>query len=461
MLHFTFQLYYGVNCLKDRYYQPVNLATKDIVITSYSVLKRELSYAEASQERFSRKGTRYLQPPSPLKCIKWWRICIDEAQMAESVTSKIAKMLCEVDAVNRWCITGTPAETRLSDFYGLLAFLRVEPFTSQHYWNALLHQPFLRTLRTSASDSKALASTMLVRLFSNLLFRNTKARVGAQLALPPIKTEFHLIKFTPAEEYIYRKILHECSKAIEQALIKWPNLNLTVPMTLHPSDFQSRILTSVTRARQACTHPSLVITSPRYVFTRGKKRLVESDPNETRLTLQVARTKNIYRKPYFYLLLNIYSSMTEVLRRVGNDEQVQCENLLRSWIANKAEAAACHIIKGEYEQAANCYRGVLKKANELASNFEIRADSCQILHAITNLHFLIENRHVKLENDSVPPTTPTECDDSGLGTSDYEESDHSPSSSKQLDPRVDRDLPRKANLIRWNYLKALNFVELC
>ncbi|KAM3178355.1 hypothetical protein ACTXT7_002748 [Hymenolepis weldensis] len=76
-------LYYGVNCSKARYYQPVDLATKDVVITTYSVLKRELSFAEATQERISRKSTRYLQPPSPLKCIKWWRprgeVFLDEA----------------------------------------------------------------------------------------------------------------------------------------------------------------------------------------------------------------------------------------------------------------------------------------------------------------------------------------------------------------------------------------------
>lgn len=34
--------------------------------------------------------------------------------MAENVTSKIARMLSEVEAVHRWCVTGTPAEKGLS-----------------------------------------------------------------------------------------------------------------------------------------------------------------------------------------------------------------------------------------------------------------------------------------------------------------------------------------------------------
>lgn len=33
--------------------------------------------------------------------------------MAENVTSKIARMLSEVGAVHRWCVTGTPAEKSL------------------------------------------------------------------------------------------------------------------------------------------------------------------------------------------------------------------------------------------------------------------------------------------------------------------------------------------------------------
>ncbi|OON14223.1 hypothetical protein X801_09991 [Opisthorchis viverrini] len=37
-------------------------------------------------------------------------VCLDEAQMVERVTSKTARMMSRIDAVHRWCITGTPAE---------------------------------------------------------------------------------------------------------------------------------------------------------------------------------------------------------------------------------------------------------------------------------------------------------------------------------------------------------------
>lgn len=44
--------------------------------------------------------------PSPITCIQWWRICLDEAQMIESTRAKTAEMALRLSAVNKWCVTG-------------------------------------------------------------------------------------------------------------------------------------------------------------------------------------------------------------------------------------------------------------------------------------------------------------------------------------------------------------------
>lgn len=40
--------------------------------------------------------------PTPLTRVRWWRVCLDEAQMVESSTAAAAAMAARLQAVHRW-----------------------------------------------------------------------------------------------------------------------------------------------------------------------------------------------------------------------------------------------------------------------------------------------------------------------------------------------------------------------
>ena len=133
--------------LETGYLQPRTLASYDIVVTTYEILASETSYVDlphsnSSDGRRFRNPKRYMAMPSPITCIQWWRICLDEAQMIESTTTKTAEMALRLSAVNRWCVTGTPIGKSVNDLHGLLLFLQIDPYWVETWWRLSIYEPF-------------------------------------------------------------------------------------------------------------------------------------------------------------------------------------------------------------------------------------------------------------------------------------------------------------------------------
>lgn len=61
-----------------------------------------------------RNKRKYSPPGSPLVRVKWWRLCLDEAQTVDTPGKMVSEMANKLHANFRWAVTGTPISKNIS-----------------------------------------------------------------------------------------------------------------------------------------------------------------------------------------------------------------------------------------------------------------------------------------------------------------------------------------------------------
>jgi len=135
---------------RRRTYEP--LFQNDVVLTTYGIVKNDAEF---------------------LRRVKWWRIILDEGHKIKNSTTGAARALFELQARNRWVMSGTPIQNTWRDLFSLLKFLRVRPFGEVQGWYRLIEQPMTATT-SPAARYKAEATENLRNLIRVLVMRRTK-----------------------------------------------------------------------------------------------------------------------------------------------------------------------------------------------------------------------------------------------------------------------------------------------
>ncbi|CAF2298271.1 unnamed protein product [Brassica napus] len=323
-----------------------DLLNADIVLTTYDVLRDDLTHDGDRHEgdrhclRFQKK---YPVIPTPLTRIFWWRICLDEAQMVERNTAAATEMALRLYTKHRWCITGTPIQRKLDDLYGLLRFLKANPFDVSRWWTEVIREPYERR------DAKAMEFTH--KFFKQLMWRSSKIHVADELQLPPQEECVSWLKFSAIEEHFYSRQHETCGsyareviQTLKRDILKRGHSSSDNPLITHAE--AAKLLNSLLKLRQACCHPQ--------VGNSGLPSL-----QQTPMTME------------------------QILMVLVKKTQSEGEEALRVLIVALNGIAAISMLKQEFSEAVSLYKEALSITEEHAEDF--RLDPLLNIHILHNL----------------------------------------------------------------------------
>ncbi|MFJ4433802.1 SNF2-related protein [Pseudomonas sp. NPDC089395] len=166
------------------------LGDYDLVLTTYALVPRDLPHL---RER------------------TWSVLVLDEAQNIKSSTSKAALAVCELQANQRLCLTGTPMENNLGELWSLFHFLMPGWLGEVKRFNQEYRTPIERH-----GDSERLAH--LVSRVRPFLLRRTKEQVATEL---PAKTEMvHWVELSDAQRDTYEAVRVAMDKKVRDEIAR-------------------------------------------------------------------------------------------------------------------------------------------------------------------------------------------------------------------------------------------------
>ncbi|KAK8041352.1 hypothetical protein PG994_014359 [Apiospora phragmitis] len=118
-------VFHGTNA-KAKNMTTAQLKKYDVLLMSYNSLE---SIYRKQEKGFKRKDGLYKEK-SAIHAIQFHRVILDEAHCIKTRTTMTAKACFALKVDYRWCLTGTPLQNRIGEFFSLIRFLNIKPFAS-------------------------------------------------------------------------------------------------------------------------------------------------------------------------------------------------------------------------------------------------------------------------------------------------------------------------------------------
>ncbi|GAM86863.1 hypothetical protein ANO11243_048830 [Dothideomycetidae sp. 11243] len=264
-------VYHGQNA-KTKNMTVKQLHEYDVIMISYNSLE---SVYRKEVKGWSR-GEDIVKAASAIHAIEFHRLILDEAHSIKSRTTGVAKACFALKGKYKWCLSGTPVQNRIGEFFSLLRFLEVRPFAdyfckscscSMLHWAvdkehrclachhssiehvSVFNQELLNPL-TESSDSKVRSAAMdkLHMITARIMLRRMKRDYVSSMELPPKEVIIHNEFFGDIERDFSSSIMSNTSRTFDTYVSRGVMLNN-----------YANIFGLIMQMRQVANHPDLLL----------------------------------------------------------------------------------------------------------------------------------------------------------------------------------------------------------
>ncbi|KAI6913252.1 hypothetical protein KC334_g1558, partial [Hortaea werneckii] len=264
-------VYHGQNS-KIKGMSVKELKKYDVIMISYNSLE---SLHRKETKGWSR-GEDLVKEDSPIHAIHFHRLILDEAHSIKARTTGVAKACFALNGTYKWCLSGTPVQNRIGEFFSLLRFLEVRPFADYFckrcpcsilHWKldedhmcvnckhggmehvSVFNQELLNPL-TQSEDPEVRSKAMdkLHMITARIMLRRMKRDHTSSMELPPKEVIVHNEFFGEIERDFSQSIMTNTTRTFDTYVARGVMLNN-----------YANIFGLIMQMRQVANHPDLLL----------------------------------------------------------------------------------------------------------------------------------------------------------------------------------------------------------
>ncbi|KAJ5510897.1 Zinc finger RING-type [Penicillium expansum] len=251
---------------------PAEIRKYDVIMISYASLE---SIYRKQEKGFSR-GETMVKADSVIHAVHYHRLILDEAHSIKSRTTGVARACFALEANYKWCLSGTPVQNRIGEFFSLLRFLQVKPFAcyfckqcdcEQLQWTStkegrctecshtgfmhisIFNKEILNPIIEGKTQQQRKDGLDKLRLITDhIMLRRMKQQHTTSMELPPKRITLHNEFFGEIEQDFSRSIMTNSTRKFDTYVSEGVMLNN-----------YANIFGLIMQMRQVANHPDLIL----------------------------------------------------------------------------------------------------------------------------------------------------------------------------------------------------------